>query len=711
MNIENQVAYELNISEKQVVNTIKLLDEGNTIPFIARYRKEVTGNLSDNVLRDLDERVKYLRNLNEKKESVLKIIEEKGKLTPALKKEIEDALTLSEVEDLYRPYKEKKKTRASIAKEKGLDKIANLLKKGKEFDLDALCLSFLDKEKGINSKEDALNGAKDIIAEEISDEARFRKYIKESIFKYGFIEVKEVKKDEHDTYGTYKDFKMKISLLKPHQILAISRGEKEKCLKSSLNYDLEKIKDYILYNYRFNYYLDIYKDIVEDSLKRLILPSVENEIYSELFLKAEDKSLIVFKKNLEALLLYPPLKNKKVLGIDPGFRTGCKYAYVDELSIPHEIGVVFISTHEERKISEAKKELTSLIKKYDIEYIALGNGTGSRESNDVLEEMIKENNLKVKIFIVNESGASVYSASKLAEKEFPELSVEKRSAISLARRIIDPLAELVKIEPKAIGVGQYQHDLNQNRLNDTLKGVVEDSVNKVGVKLNTASISLLSYVSGISSTLANNIYEYRKENGNFKSREELKNVKKMGEKTFEQCAGFLRIDDSLNPLDNTAIHPTNYKEAKKILDLINIDVLKDNLETKEEKLSKLNIDNLIKELNIGKETLLDIIEEIKHPGRDLRDEMELVELNNSVKDIKDLKEGMILNGTIRNIMDFGMFVDLNIHCDGLVHISEVSSSYIKDLNELFKVNDLIKVKVLKVDVEKKRISLTLKGID
>ena len=711
LDIIYQISEELSLKNKQVEAAISLLDEGNTVPYIARYKKDVTGNLTDKNLRDIEDRLSYLRNLNDRKESVIKLIDEKNKLTPELKEEILNAKTLAEVEDLYRPYKEKRKTRGVIAKEKGLDQITNLIYLNKKIDdFDKFLSSFIDETKKLNTIDDVKSGVIDILSEDIGDEAKYRKYIKNYIFNHGLIESKEKKKDEKDTYGTYASFSIEIKRIKPYQYLAIARGEKEECLKMSFSYDKDVIKERIIKDFLDSNYLDIFKEAINDSLKRIILPSVENEINSEVKEKCEDKSIEVFKKNLEALLLYPPLKNKKILGLDPGFKSGCKYAYVDELSIPHDIGVVYITSGSKEKIEDGKKEIAALIKKYNIDYIALGNGTASRESETILNDMIKEYGLtNCKIFIVNESGASVYSASKLAEKEFPELTVEKRSAISLARRIIDPLAELVKIEPKAIGVGQYQHDMNQTKLNEALKKVVEDCVNKVGVKLNTASVSLLSYVSGITSSIATNIYEYRKSNGNFKNRNELLKVKGLKEKTFKQCAGFLRIEDSDEILDNTSIHPDNYLEAKEILKETKIDVLKDSLDEKELKLAKFNENNFLKNHpDIGKETLKDIIDEIKNPGRDIRESLEIVELNNEAKTIEDLKVGMILNGTIRNIMDFGMFVDINVHQDGLVHISEISDSFIKDISSLYSVNQLVKVKVISVDVAKKRIGLSIK---
>lgn len=708
---------ELSLKEDIVNKIINLLDEGNTVPFIARYRKEVTNNTDDVTLRNFEERLKYLRNIEERKETILNAIYLKDKLTKELEEEIKSTFVLSTLEDLYRPYKEKRVSKAKKAIEKGLEPIKITILKNRRVEdfYNSYLESFVSEEKGVKSKEEALEGAKDIIKEEFSDDPKFRKYIKESIYNYGLIEVK-LKDNENNAkskYDTYKDFENKINKLKPYQILAIFRGSKEKELSFSFSYDKDRLINYMSYHYiKTNniYFEDIISECIKDSLNKSILPSVTNEIENDLFTFAEDRSIEVFKKNLKELLLYPPLKNNKVLGFDPGFRTGCKYAYVDTLSIPHEVGTVYITSSSKEQVEKGKKEIATLIKKYDIDYIALGNGTASRESEEVLNKMLQEYNLvKTKIFIVNESGASVYSASKLGEEEFPELSVEKRSAISLARRIIDPLAELVKIEPKAIGVGQYQHDMNQTKLNDALSSVVEDSVNKVGVRVNNASISLLNYVSGVSKTLAKNIYEYRKENGDFKSRNDLKKVKMMGEKAFTQCAGFLKVEDSEEILDNTMIHPERYNDARLILKEVNCDLKKDSYE---ERITKLNSLNKTKFLNDHQdmilETLEDILNELKNPGRDIRDEMEIVALDNKVKDINDLKVGMVLSGTIRNIMDFGMFIDINVHQDGLVHISEASDSFVKNLSDVFSINQVVKVKVISLDLERKRIGLSIK---
>ena len=710
MDIILRLKEKLNINVNQINATIKLLDEGCTIPFIARYRKEVTGNLTDSTLRDFFEALTYLRNLNERIKTVIASIKEQDKLTKELENAIENVNTLSELEDLYRPYKPKRKSRATIAKEKGLLPLANYLKLGhKEDDFEYFISSFIKIEKGVISKQEAIDGALDIIAEEISDDAKYRKFIKSSIFRQGYIVSKEIKKDEKDTFVQYSDYKERIFSIPPHRILAINRGEKLGFLKVNLDYEIELFIDKIENDYCTNNdFANYLKLAIKDSLKRLILPSIENEIRNNLFLKAEDASLIVFKKNLKALLMYPPLKQKMVLGIDPGFRTGCKYAVVNKNGLPLEVGVAYLTAASSGEITKARKQIIDLLTKYNIDYIALGNGTASRESEKELNAIIKENNFKTKLFIVNESGASVYSASKLAEEEFPNLTVEKRSAISLARRIQDPLSELVKIDPKSIGVGQYQHDMNQNRLEESLSGVIEDCVNTVGVDLNNCSVSLLSYVSGISHNLAINIYNYLKDNGEFISRNELKKVNKLGPKTFEQCAGFLRIYGGSEPLDATSIHPESYEIARHIIKTCRIDLFTQCSEEKENLLRSLNKNAVKEKFNIGEQTLNDIISELIKPGRDIRDEMEIIELNNEVKDIKDLKVGMILNGTIRNIMDFGMFVDINVHQDGLVHISEVSNSYVKNLSAIYSVNNIVKVKVIAIDVVKKRISLSIK---
>ena len=712
MDITLRLVEELGLEKRKIEAAVKLIDEGNTIPFIARYRKEATGNLDDAELRKLFDLLTYLRNLNERIDTVLKSIEEQGKLTDELKTQIENVKTLAELEDLYRPYKPKKKTRGSIAKEKGLEPLAKyILEEDTSVNIYEEAKKFINEEKKVLSVEDAINGAKDIVSEVISDDPLIRKFIKELIEKKGAVSSKEIKKDEKDTYKIYADYSESVSSIKPHRYLAINRGENEKCLKVTLVYDDEEIITYIRKRYnKKKEYFDIYSEIIADSLKRLIKPSVENEIRNDLFDKASEKSFEVFKKNLKSLLMYPPLKDKDILGFDPGFRTGCKYALIDKLGNPNKkvIGVSHITSNSKEEVEEAKRRLLQVLKSNHIDYIALGNGTASRESEAILSSLIKENNLPIKIYIVNESGASVYSASKLGEEEFPDLPVEKRSAISLARRLMDPLSELVKIDPKAIGVGQYQHDLDQKRLGEVLEGVVEDCVNNVGVNLNTASVSLLKYVSGINKTIAQNIYDYREKNGEFKNRQELKKVPKLGEKAFEQCAGFLRIVDGEEPLDNTGVHPESYKFAKEIIKETKIDLKNDDEETLKLKLSLFNEDKFVYKNELGALTLKDIISELEKPGRDIRDDVKIVELDNNVKSIEDLKVGMILTGTVRNIADFGAFVDINVHQDGLVHISEISNKFIRHPSEALAINDIVKVKVISVDPLSKRIGLSIK---
>ena len=712
MDITLRLVEELGLEQRKIEAAIKLIDEGNTIPFIARYRKEATGNLDDAELRKLFDRLTYLRNLNERIETVLKSIEEQGKLTDELKNQIENVKTLAELEDLYRPYKPKKKTRGSIAKEKGLEPLAEIiLKENTSLNLYEEAKKYINEEKKVLTVDDAINGAKDIVCEVISDDPLIRKFIKELIEKKGSISSKEIKKDEKDTYKIYADYTESVSSIKPHRYLAINRGENEKCLKVSVVYDEDEVITYIRKRYnKKKEFFDIYTEIIADSLKRLIRPSVENEIRNDLFDKASEQSFEVFKKNLKSLLMYPPLKNKNILGFDPGFRTGCKYALIDKLGNPNKkvIGVSHITSNSKEEVEEAKKRLLPILKNNHIDYIALGNGTASRESEAILSALIKENNLPIKIYIVNESGASVYSASKLGEEEFPDLPVEKRSAISLARRLMDPLSELVKIDPKAIGVGQYQHDLDQKRLGEVLEGVVEDCVNNVGVNLNTASVSLLKYVSGINKTIAQNIYDYREKNGEFKNREELKKVPKLGEKAFEQCAGFLRIVDGEEPLDNTGVHPESYKYAKEIIKETKIDLKNDDEDTLKLKLSLFNEDKFPYKKELGLLTLKDIIKELEKPGRDIRDDVKIVELDNNVKSIEDLKVGMILTGTVRNIADFGAFVDINVHQDGLVHISEIANKFIRHPSEVLAINDIVKVKVISVDPLTKRIGLSIK---
>ncbi len=711
MNIAKRITNHLNLTLKQVEATINLIDEGSTIPFIARYRKEVTDHLSDGQLRELFDQLTYLRSLEERMKTVLSTIDEQGKLTPELAAQIDQVETLAQLEDLYRPYKPKRRTRATIAKEKGLEPLADYIKRGiKEADYSTYIEQFVNQEKAVHSLEEALKGACDIIAEEMSDQEVYRTFIKRLIHNEGLIESKEISKDDKDTYGQYASYHEKIASIPPHRILAINRGEKVKCLKVGLTYDVDEIEKRIARDYmQDNAFGELLETTIKDALKRLILPSVENEIRSDLMTRAEDSSIEVFKKNLKALLLYPPLKNQTILGFDPGFRTGCKYALVNPHGIPSRVGVVFLTAASESQKERARQEIVELLSTHQIDYIALGNGTASRESEEELSNIIKTHGFKTKLFIVNESGASVYSASKLAELEFPDLSVEKRSAISLARRMQDPLSELVKIDPKAIGVGQYQHDMNQTKLSNSLHGVVEDVVNTVGVNLNNASVALLSYVAGISQTVAVNIYEHLKQEGSFKTRNDLKKVAKLGAKTFEQCAGFLRIYGGKEALDATAIHPESYPIAKAIMKETGLK-LDDEETVKSSTLSRLNLNDLSKRYQVGQATLKDIIDEIVRPGRDIREAVALVELNPNVRDIKDLKVGMVLNGTVRNIMDFGMFVDINVHQDGLVHISEVAHRFVKDISAIYTVNDIVKVKVISLDLDKKRIGLSIKQV-
>ena len=714
MDIIKRLNDELNINEKNLQAAINLMDEGNTIPFIARYRKEVTGNLTDADLRKLEERLAYLRNLDERINTVLKSIEEQGKLTDELKVQIENVKTLAQLEDLYRPYKPKKKTRGSIAKEKGLMPLAEvILNEDTSVNLYEYAKEFINEEKGVKSAEDALQGAKDIVAEVISDDPNVRALIKVYLEKDGQIHSVEVAKDERNTYEMYADYKENIKTIPPHRYLAINRGENEKCLKVNLDYDNDFLNLEVKRRYNIKpQFSEIYVEIVNDAMKRLIMPSIGNEIRSDLFEKASEKSLEIFKKNLKSLLMYPPLKNKNIFGFDPGFRTGCKYALIDSQGTPdfNCIGVAYVTANSKEEVERSKAKLLQIFKSKKIDYIALGNGTASRESEEVLSSLIKENNLPIKIYIVNESGASVYSASKLGEEEFPQLPVEKRSAISLARRLMDPLSELVKIDPKSIGVGQYQHDLDQKKLSDTLSTVIEDCVNNVGVNVNTASVSLLKYVSGINKAIAQNIYDYRAKNGPFKNREELKKVPKLGDKAFEQAAGFLRIIDGNEPLDKTSVHPESYKIAKEIIKETKIDLVEDDEMILDLKLSKLDLNKFKNSNEVGLLTLKDIITELKKPGRDIREDVKIVELDNAVKSIEDLKVGMILNGTVRNISDFGAFVDINVHQDGLVHISQISNKFIKHPSEVLSINDIVKVKVISVDLVKKRIGLSIKDV-
>ena len=712
--IYNKIANELNIKYSQVENTVKLIDEGNTIPFIARYRKEITGGLSDEILRDLGERLNYLRNLETRKAEVIKSIDEQGKLTDELTVAIASAETLAEVEDLYRPFKQKKKTRATVAKAKGLEPLANIIfaQEEKE-DINKIAEQFVSEEKGVSSIEEALQGALDIMAENISDNAKYRKYIKKVCYREGTIVTKASKPDEKSNYEMYYDFSELVHKLPSHRILAINRGETEEFLKVSIDKPENKIlyyiqKDIIKGDTQFK---EMLENTILDAFKRLIEPSIDREIRSDLTEKAEEKAIKVFGQNAKQLLLGAPIKGKTVMGFDPAYRTGCKIAVIDETGKVLDTATVY-PTAPQNDIEGAKKTLLDLIEKDHIDVIAIGNGTASRESEMFVSDMIKEVKHDICYVIVSEAGASVYSASKLATEEYPDINVSIRGAISIARRLQDPLAELVKIDPKAIGVGQYQHDVNQKKLSESLTGVVEDSVNKVGVDVNTATPSLLSYVSGINNSIAKNIVKYRDEHGKLKERKELLKVPKLGKVAYEQCAGFIRIPDGINPLENTAVHPESYEQTEKLLDKLGFK--KEDLKNKEslnnlkEKLKSLDVTSLAKELNIGEMTLTDIISELSKPGRDPREDMPKPVLRSDVLKFEDLTEGMILTGTVRNVIDFGVFVDIGVKYDGLVHISEMSNSYIKSPSEVVSVGDIVKVKVIKIDQERKKVGLSMK---
>ena len=712
MDIIKQLATELHIKNSQAEAAVRLIDEGNTIPFIARYRKEVTGALNDEVLRDLNERLQYLRNLEEKKAQVIHAIDEQGKLTKELEQKIMAAVTLVAVDDLYRPYRPKKRTRALMAKEKGLEPLANilLLQKTRQ-SMEKEAEAYIDVEQGVETVADALAGAKDIIAEMVADRSDYRKSIREWTMKEGFLTVKARDEKAESVYEMYYDFREPLSKMTGYRVLAINRGEKEKYL----NVKVEAPEPQIIHAlnktmiHGDNSFTEgLLKEAIEDGYRRLIAPALERDIRNELTEQAQAGAITVFGKNLKQLLMQPPIKGQTVLGWDPAFRTGCKLAVVDPTGKVLDTVVVY-PTAPQFKVEEAKKKVHSLIRKYHITLISLGNGTASRESEQVITELLKEIPEKVSYVIVNEAGASVYSASKLATEEFPEFDVGQRSAASIARRLQDPRAELVKIEPKAIGVGQYQHDMNQKKLEETLHGVVEDCVNKVGVDLNTASVSLLSYISGISKTVAKNIVAYREANGTFHSREELKKVSKLGPKAFLQCAGFLRISGGDNPLDNTGVHPESYDAAGKLLRQMGYEqeqIAAGGLTDLRKKIK--NIDHLAEELNVGALTLRDIVDELEKPGRDPRNDMPKPILRTDVLEMKDLKEGMILKGTVRNVIDFGAFVDIGVHQDGLVHISQMTDRFIKHPMEVVSVGDVVDVKVLGVDLSKKRIQLSMK---
>ena len=718
INIEERLAKELGLKLGVVNNVVEMLDEGNTVPFIARYRKEKTGGLSDEVLRKFSERLTYLRSLDERKADVSRLIEEQGKLTQEITEALGKAETLTEVEDIYRPYKPKKRTRATIAKAKGLEPLANLILEG-AFKGDVLqeASKYIDEEKGVEKAEDAVSGALDIIAEGISEEAKYRKFIRELVMREGLIESKG-SSEETTPYEMYYDYSEEVRKIPPHRILAINRGEKEKILSVKITIGEDKIISYLEREIlKGNEVSDEQlKLAIRDAYKRLIFPSIEREIRSELTDKGEEGAILIFKENLKALLMQAPIKGKTVMGYDPGFRTGCKIAILDSTGKFLE-NVAVYPTVPKRDIVGTKKTLKELIYKYDVDVISLGNGTASRESEEVIAEIIseikKESGKEVAYVIVSEAGASVYSASELATKEYPDLDVTVRGAISIGRRLQDPMAELVKIDPKAIGVGQYQHDVTQKRLEESLKGVVEDSVNKVGVDLNTATPSLLTYVSGINAAIAKNIVDYRDEQGGFKARKELLKVKRLGQKAYEQCAGFLRVQESKEPLDNTAVHPESYKEAKELIKLLGYtseDLKNNKLSDIEDRVSEKGLKNIEKELEIGEMTLKDIIKELQKPGRDPRDEMPKPILKTGVINLEDLQPGMVLMGTVRNVSDFGAFVDIGVHQDGLVHKSQMANRFVKHPLDIVKVGDVIKVRVMEVDTKRHRIALTMKDI-
>ncbi len=712
MDIIALLTSELGVGRHQVEAAVQLIDEGNTIPFIARYRKEATGSLNDEVLRTLDERLRYLRGLEDRKTQVLAAIEEQGKLTADLKKKIESAQTMVAVEDLYLPYRPKRKTRASIARERGLEPLADLimLQMGKN-PLEQEAAAYVSEEKGVATAKAAIDGAKDILAERISEEAKYRSFIRKVTFDEGQIssEAKDEKADS--VYEMYYHYEEPVRKCAGHRVLALNRGEKEKILTVKIGAPVDKL---LLYLEKQVITRDnpvttpVLKEVIADAYTRLIAPAIEREVRNELTEKAEDGAVKVFGKNLEQLLMQPPIAGRVVLGWDPAFRTGCKLAVVDATGKVLDTVVIF-PTAPQNKVAEAKKVLKGLIEKYHISLISVGNGTASRESEQIIAEFLKEIPDHVQCIIVNEAGASVYSASKLATEEFPNFDVGQRSAVSIARRLQDPLAELVKIDPKSIGVGQYQHDMNQKHLSEALGGVVEDCVNKVGVDLNTASASLLEYISGISKTVAKNIVAYREENGAFENRKQLLKVAKLGPKAFEQCAGFMRINGGTNPLDATSVHPESYAAAVQVLERLGYDlgaIGSDEIKGISKKIT--NGKKLAEELGIGEITLQDIVKELEKPARDPREEMPKPILRTDVLDMKDLKPGMVLKGTVRNVIDFGAFVDIGVHQDGLVHISEMTRKYIKHPLEVVSVGDIVEVKVLGVDLAKKRISLTMK---
>lgn len=712
MDILKKLQDEFNLKKYQVENVVKLIDEGNTIPFIARYRKEMTDSLDDQILRQFHERLIYIKNLEDKKIQTIKLIDEQGKLTEEIVNNINKAEILTEIEDIYRPFRPKKRTRATIAKEKGLEELAIAIwEQNTNTDIDTLAKKYIDIQKGVNNIEEAKKGALDIIAEMISDNADYRKFIRKLTFDKGILISKAVDAELKSVYEMYYDYSEVVKTIASHRILALNRAEKEKVLGIKIEAPVEEITNrlqkLILKKEASNFAQSLI-EAIDDSYKRLIAPSIEREIRNELTEKAEEGAIKVFSENLKQLLLQPPIKDKIVLAVDPGFRTGCKLAVVDQTGkvLHTSVGYFTLESHDKQK---AKDIITNIIQKYDVDLISIGNGTASRESELFIVDVLKQIPKKIYYVITNEAGASVYSASKLGAEEFPDYDVALRSAVSIGRRLQDPLAELVKIDPKSIGVGQYQHDMNQKRLSETLGAVVEDCVNNVGVDLNTASPSLLQYVSGINSTIAKNIVEYREQNGKFKNRKEIKKIKKLGPKAFEQCAGFLRIPEGEYILDNTGVHPESYKATEKLINLLGYNL--EDIQDKKIKNLKAAIDDvntMAQKLDIGVPTLQDIIKELEKPGRDPRQDMPPVILKDDILDIKDLKDGMILQGTVRNVIDFGAFVDIGVHQDGLVHISEMSNKFIKHPLETVSVGDIVTVKIINIDMDKNRIALSMK---
>ena len=714
MDINKILEKELNLKKFQIENAIKLIDEGNTIPFIARYRKEQTGEMSDVQLRDFYDRLTYLRNLVERKDDIKRLIDEQGKLTDEIVTAVDNAKTLQEVEDIYAPYKQKKRTRATIAKERGLESLAMMILLSRNVDLSKEAENYINEEKGVDSIDIAIDGAKDIIAEQMSDDAEVRKYIRENALNYGLVVSKS--KDENDTiYKMYSDFTEAVKTILPHRTLAINRGEKEGILSVKIVVEDEKMIGYIAKKYSGKQNEgneDMLLEIAQDSYKRLIFPSIEREVRNHLTDIAQERAIKVFGQNLNGLLLQPPIKEKVVMGFDPAYRTGCKIAVVDKNGKLLDFTTVY-PTEPQNKIDESKKILKKLIEKHKVDIISIGNGTASRESEKFVADMISEIDRNVSYVIVNEAGASVYSASKLANEEHPDINVSIRGAISIARRLQDPMAELVKIEPKSIGVGQYQHDVNEKRLTEVLDGVVEDSVNKIGVDINTASFSLLEHIAGISSGVAKNIVAYRDENGDFAGIDELKKVKRLGPAAFKQSAGFIRKPNSSNPLDKTGVHPESYEACEKIIELLNYtmdDLRNGRLDDIDSRVKKYGFVKLCEDSGVGNATMKDIIEEIKKPGRDIRDSGIKQILRTDVMKLEDLEIDMELSGTVRNVVDFGAFVDIGIKNDGLVHISEISKKRINKVSDVLTVGDIVNVRVIKIDLERGKVGLSMKNV-